>query len=696
MSHNLKKEPEAEFIQDIVKVIKDKLNYKFSIDTKNLVGINFRVDKLKSHLVIESNDVCIIGIWGMGGMGKTTLARVVYGMVSSQFEACCFIANVREVSEKNGLLQLQQTLLNEFLMDRDIIVHDVDSGVLTIKNRLCHKKILLVLDDVNELDQLKKLAGENDWFGPGSRIIITTRDEHLLVTRKVDGIYKIEGLNYDEALHLFNMKAFEKEHPPEDFLGLSKAFVRYASGLPLAIEILGSLLFNRSIAEWGSELERLKEFPEQKILSVLRISYDGLPNIEKEIFLNIACFFCDKDQDSVIEILDYLELHPKIGLRILIDKSLVKLQDNQLWMHDLLQEMGRDIVRQESPKDPGKRSRLWLYEDINKVLKRNTGTKAIEGIVLKLPEPKEAHWNLKSFLKMHCLKFLIIDNVHLIHDPKHLPSDLIFLHWNGYPSKYFPSSFQAKGVSFDDRYDTLHYEKRYDIIIPGSEIPKWFSHQSMGAEVNAKEPYSHLCNEWMGIAVCVVFSPHPHHQIHNYNYLHCLFITNGEIGVLAGYGDFVFLSDHIWLLYMLPQYVARSPAWESDVNGLWECDANGFSQIGIRIETHGLKVKKCGFRMVYKKDIEDLNQTMAQTSDNNIIPHEGLDVLHHNFDNLAVVVEGNKAKKTHDEYDRAGPSGEGSSKNIPSLKLIERLPEFMDLGNSDCEEPSEYMECGEE
>nr|POF00530.1 hypothetical protein CFP56_40360 [Quercus suber] len=192
-----------------------------------------------------------------------------------------------------------------------------------------------------------------------------------------------------------------------------------------------------------------------------------------------------------------------------------------------------------------------------------------------------------------------------------------------------------QGVSFDDRYDTLHYEKRYDIIIPGMD--------------------GDCC-------------------------LRC-------------YGDFVFLSDHIWLLYMLPQYVARSPAWESDVNGLWECDANGFSQIGIRIETHGLKVKKCGFRMVYKKDIEDLNQTMAQTSDNNIIPHEGLDVLHHNFDNLAVVVEGNKAKKTHDEYDRAGPSGEGSSKNIPSLKLIERLPEFMDLGNSDCEEPSEYMEC---
>ena len=129
---------------------------------------------------------------------------------------------------------------------------------------------------------------EHHWFGPDSRIFIT-RDNHVLEACEVDEIYEFQGLNFKDALQLFCLKAFKKEQVPNDYLELSKDFIKYAAGLPLALEVLGSFLFGKSTTECKSALERLKEYPNTKILHVLQISFDGLHYTEKEIFLHIAC-----------------------------------------------------------------------------------------------------------------------------------------------------------------------------------------------------------------------------------------------------------------------------------------------------------------------------------------------------------------------------------------------------------------------
>ena len=117
------------------------------------------------------------------------------------------------------------------------------------------------------------LAGEHDWFGPGNRIIITTRDVHVLKTHRVDEIYEVKGFYDKDAFQLFCLKAFKKEHVPNKYLVMFEEFLKYAAGLPLALEVLGSFLFEKNTNEWKSALKRLKEYPNTKgeILSSYRV-----------------------------------------------------------------------------------------------------------------------------------------------------------------------------------------------------------------------------------------------------------------------------------------------------------------------------------------------------------------------------------------------------------------------------------------
>ncbi|XP_072090650.1 disease resistance protein Roq1-like [Arachis hypogaea] len=407
-----KNQDEAVLVEKIAQHIHEILIPKLPPSMKNLVGIDSRVEGVINLIGLGLNDVRYMVIWGMGGIGKTTIARAVFETIRSRFEVSCFLADVREHCEKKDTVHIQKQLLDQMNISSYAVYNKYD-GRRIIQNSLCLKKVLLVLDDVNHEKQLEDLAGEKDWFGPGSRIIITTRDVEVLKGPEVHEIYKVEGLVESEALNLFCLKAFKQQEPTEGFLDLSKEVVKYSGGLPLALKVLGSYLNGRpTIAVWYSAIERIKKSSHSEIIDVLKISYDGLDLMEKNIFLDIACFFKGQRKDDVTKILKGCGHDAEIGLDILINRSLVTIEYDSLGMHDLLEEMGKQIVIQESPNDASKRSRLWCYEDVDFVLTQKKKTKATHGIVLrKKYSETEVNQRDLSFSKMCQLKLLILDGV---------------------------------------------------------------------------------------------------------------------------------------------------------------------------------------------------------------------------------------------------------------------------------------------
>ncbi|XP_008375888.3 TMV resistance protein N isoform X1 [Malus domestica] len=434
---------ESELIQTIVENISTKLNQTISSVFTDLVGMDSRVKEMLSYLEMGWNNVRIIGIWGMGGIGKTTIAHVVSERIRAQFEAYSFLANVREVSEKQGLVHLQKKLLSDILLESNVSMHNTHTGSSIIRHRLRTKKVFIILDDVDRLEQLKALC-DHSWFGPGSRIIITSRDKGVLLKGGVDEINQVKALTNNEALQLFNWKAFRSDQVGKDFFQLSKKFVKNAYGLPLAIEVLGSSLFRRSVEEWSSALFRLERKPVEMLFDVLKVSFDGLQEIERKIFLDIACFFKGEDKYHITRILESRYGHcPIIHFIVLTEKCLLTTFGRKLWMHDLIEQLGWEIVSREHP-EAGKRSRLWLPKDIVPLLVHNRGTTSVQGVFLNFEKEKEIKLRVNDpFSEMKKLKYLKIWNGNFSVNTKYLSNELALLEWHECPLNSLPSGFES-------------------------------------------------------------------------------------------------------------------------------------------------------------------------------------------------------------------------------------------------------------
>lgn len=166
---------------------------------------------------------------------------------------------------------------------------------------------------------------------------------------------------------LCSLEGIKKDYLTKEYEDVLPQVVSYAAGLPLALKVLSSLLCGRSKIEWTSTLARLEVFPEKAIQDTLKKSFNGLNDSEKEFFLHVACFYNNKQRDKVVRILDSCGFSGDDGLRLLEQKSLMSIFEGRIMMHKLLEQMGRDIVIQAHPDEPGKRSRLWHAEDVSDI-----------------------------------------------------------------------------------------------------------------------------------------------------------------------------------------------------------------------------------------------------------------------------------------------------------------------------------------
>ncbi|GLJ36536.1 hypothetical protein SUGI_0734090 [Cryptomeria japonica] len=333
----------------VLKVIK---NVPFVV-AKHPVGLDEIIldfEKTIPQFVEGHSTVQTVGIWGMGGSGKTTLAKQLYNSKYRNMERSSFVLDIRDAASKKVLHTKQKKLIEDIGLP-DVSVDDLETGKGILANRLRSIRALIVLDDVDAVDQLDALVPEKDSLGRGSLIVVTTREREVLLGWGISFsfIYKMKALYSPHAKQLFCWHAFLQPSPIFEFEDLVENFLNVCKGLPLSLKVFGAQLYGISDKDyWESQLHKISRVLDKNIKEKLKVSYDVLDEEEKQIFLDCACSFIGEEKTSAIAAWDKLGLSGLHSWQRLLNKCLVELDDqNCIRMHDHLRDLGREIANQK-------------------------------------------------------------------------------------------------------------------------------------------------------------------------------------------------------------------------------------------------------------------------------------------------------------------------------------------------------------
>lgn len=335
----------------------------------NFFGIEQRLQKLQEKLGMEgednSNQTRIIGVLGMAGIGKTTLAEKLFEEGKNNFHRRIFLKDIHRISEEKEPTELRVRLLKKLLKKTNTTIKD-ETTHESVEKELLDGKVFIVLDDLRDKKQIESLLGNRKWIKQGSKIVIVTSDKSL-VEGIVDDTYVVPELNESERLECFCHHVFGDNKGTSidrgNLMKLAREFVNYAKGNPLALKVLGVELRDRDQVHWESKLRMLAHSPSNSIEDVLNVSYDGLSQKQKDAFLDVTCFFRSKNHKFVTALVDSEPEKGSNEIKDLVDKFLIDISGGQVEMHGLLYTLGKKLASQQD-------QRLWNHQVIIRVLKK--------------------------------------------------------------------------------------------------------------------------------------------------------------------------------------------------------------------------------------------------------------------------------------------------------------------------------------
>ncbi|XP_059073333.1 putative disease resistance protein At4g11170 [Cryptomeria japonica] len=230
-------------------------------------------------------------------------------------------------------MEMEQSKLLKDLFNREEEFQHIDEGTQLLKDSLgragSDERFLIILDDIDHHDQLRDFLFQ-DLLYPGSLVIVTTRDEGVLMAAHISNRYKMKTMYGNHATELFRRHAFRGNAPTFPCGQLVEKFVEFCGGLPLSLKVLGTHVCGRDENYWKLELEKVGNIHPNEVMQCLKISFDSLEEEEKQIFMDIACFFSGKSKDMAIRIWKASQWKwAEHAVQILLDKCLVKVEHDE-------------------------------------------------------------------------------------------------------------------------------------------------------------------------------------------------------------------------------------------------------------------------------------------------------------------------------------------------------------------------------